>query len=145
MGIYKPLRRGCDGTNLWRDKSAAYFLPYFTGLSHFAHLVLVYSYLLSTLFSLFRLFFSRSKGQQVCFSFCCVEGAASHFFFLSPWNSFVNFQARYKKEQFMRIPFDSTHVVIYSFFSFTVMMEFPVGQDGPHGDFRLVNRRTSNS
>lgn len=40
----------------------------------------------------------------------------------------------------MRIPFDSTHVVIYSFFSFTVMMEFPVGQDEPHGGFRLVNK-----
>lgn len=34
MGIYKPLRKGCSGTNLWRDKSAAYFVPYFTQLSH---------------------------------------------------------------------------------------------------------------
>lgn len=34
MGIYKPLRRGCSGTNLWRVKSAAYFVPYFEQLSH---------------------------------------------------------------------------------------------------------------
>lgn len=41
-GIYKPLRRVCIGTNLWRETSAAYFVPYFTGRPRFSDLVLVY-------------------------------------------------------------------------------------------------------
>lgn len=41
-GIYKPLRRVCIGTNLWREMSAAYFVPYFTGPPHFSDMVLVY-------------------------------------------------------------------------------------------------------
>lgn len=34
MGIYKPLRRGCSGTNLWRVRRAAYFVAHFEQLSH---------------------------------------------------------------------------------------------------------------
>lgn len=56
MGIYKPLKRGSSGTNLWKDKSAAYFVPYFTGLPHSSHLVLVYFDCLNT-FPQFRYFF----------------------------------------------------------------------------------------
>lgn len=33
MGIYKALRRGSSGTNLWRVKRAAYFVPHFEQLS----------------------------------------------------------------------------------------------------------------
>lgn len=46
-GIYKPLRKVCNGANLSNNMNVPYFVPYFTGRPHFQ--VFVYACLVRTL------------------------------------------------------------------------------------------------